>query len=560
MRSVYLLRELGNFEKGRKAKELGKRKESKREFTKTRDGESKNEIFTVRPIYRKFGSIQVVDLGTGLIPRPLYYQGEFRASKLQWIQALFKFLSVHLCCPTLKEVHDGSKNNAYCAVEDDPSYVIEGNGSDILGSVNLRPLETKHEVSPTPSMTRKGVGLKKWKRIRRDADKNGDGSVDAGKMVTSLDGFALLGDSEPSFAAGTDSENSEDRSSKSSTAASGRKSRYMTSGIVGFAQDRCSLGSSSGRNLMRSMQQGLKVKNQVETGKKARGERVKIEKENSHSSVESDSRSCNVLFIQGAYPTSNGKPSERAGASDGENGDKFYGRGRVFNDELPGGSEGHYEVRYSGKSNDDVVVDSSRGCKEDGSENHDSIVESIFALQSVQEALEKEVLKFREINYDASNDDPVRNLLPEFEDVSQKLQQATLERSQHDEGEVESLFKQKIEAEVEYLVFSRTGRRLGVDVVDQNIILGHLKAVDNEQSQMREKLQDTENKANMIKKEAEKLENCCKDIASANDTLTLQCGILKYTLCFFMQLVLFVVIIGVFMFQLLPCYVYDVPT
>lgn len=95
------------------------------------------------------------------------------------------------------------------------------------------------------------------------------------------------------------------------------------------------------------------------------------------------------MFIQGTYPASNGKPSERLGASDGENGDKFYGRRRVFNDELPGGSEGHYEVRYHGKSNDDVLADSSRGCKGDGSENHDSLVESIFALQSVQGALEK---------------------------------------------------------------------------------------------------------------------------------------------------------------------------
>lgn len=34
---------------------------------------------------------------------------------------------------------------------------------------------------------------------------------------------------------------------------------------------------------MRSVKHGLKVKNQVETAKKARGEQVKIEKENSHS-------------------------------------------------------------------------------------------------------------------------------------------------------------------------------------------------------------------------------------------------------------------------------------
>lgn len=312
------------------------------------------------------------------------------------------------------EDHDGSKNNGYCAVEDDCFSVIEEKGSDILGSVNLPSLESKHEVSSTPSMTKKGVWMKKWKRVERDVNAKGDGSVDAGKMVK-------------------------------------------------------------------------------------------------HDFLSPDANTSKRL--QGCVGT------------------KQKSEGPV-----------------------------SSTCKEDGSEDHDSLVESIFALQSVQEALEKELLKVREIIHDASNDDSVRNLLPEFEDVSQKLQQTTLERSQHDEGELEYLFKQKIEAEVEYLVFSRMGQRLRVDVVDQNLILGHHKAVAYEQSQMLVKLQDTEYKAKMIKKEAEKLENCCKDIASPNDSLTLQYGIFKYTLCFFTGLVLLVVIIGVFMFQSLPYYVYDVPT
>ncbi|XP_012573776.1 WPP domain-interacting protein 1-like [Cicer arietinum] len=114
---------------------------------------------------------------------------------------------------------------------------------------------------------KKGAGLKKWKRIKRDVvrdhnssaddsskvlkrglsgsgnanlsenlrgvkEKN-DGSSNAFGNVVFSDGYAIRGSSSDSryavgsgFAVGTDSENSEDRSSKSSTAASEPKVRH----------------------------------------------------------------------------------------------------------------------------------------------------------------------------------------------------------------------------------------------------------------------------------------------------------------------------------------------
>ncbi|KAK8683699.1 hypothetical protein V6N13_039750 [Hibiscus sabdariffa] len=73
------------------------------------------------------------------------------------------------------------------------------------------------------------------------------------------------------FASTTDYKNSEDWSSKSSTAASTPKVRYDIPARKGIA------GSS----------------------KKARGVRVKIEKENSDPSIESDPKSSNFIFTQG---------------------------------------------------------------------------------------------------------------------------------------------------------------------------------------------------------------------------------------------------------------------
>ncbi|KAL0301013.1 UNVERIFIED_CONTAM: WPP domain-interacting protein 1 [Sesamum radiatum] len=155
-----------------------------------------------------------------------------------------------------------------------------------LQSVSSPHEVTKAEPSPSPT-TSKGNGLRKWRRIRRDTSKGGESSVDTGKMemhelsnsaahpskrpqvyaerqqktedsvpseppmVGGLDIFALLGDSGlalgPSVDAGTDSENSEDRSSKSSTAASIPKTKYEIPMVMGFPHDKSGMRSTRGK-------------------------------------------------------------------------------------------------------------------------------------------------------------------------------------------------------------------------------------------------------------------------------------------------------------------------
>ncbi|KAL2483788.1 WPP domain-interacting protein 1 [Forsythia ovata] len=197
------------------------------------------------------------------------------------------------------------QNNG-CVVENNHPNELssegKGMGTEVRGSINLADADVKPEVSPSAATMKKGNRLKKWKRIKRDPNKVGNSSVDTGKIVThdftdsgansskrmqvrgsvsstnavvrNLDGFSMLGDNGlvigPIFAAGTDSENSEDRSSKSSTAASAPRARYEMPVVAGFPRDKGRMRSLSGKNMGNSVLRGQQVKGRIETSKKAR--------------------------------------------------------------------------------------------------------------------------------------------------------------------------------------------------------------------------------------------------------------------------------------------------
>ncbi|XP_075494722.1 WPP domain-interacting protein 1-like isoform X2 [Primulina tabacum] len=212
----------------------------------------------------------------------------------------------------------------------------------------------------------------------------------------------------------------------------------------------------------------------------------------------------------------------------------------------------------------------------------DPLSESIFNLASVEEALKIEVLRFREIRQDVLVNNPVLDLPAEFTNDDQNPQETSTEPSQSGdsvhrfsfapqsevletenrdvETEIEDLFMQKIKAEVEYLAISRAVQNLRVAIGDQITILEEQKTLASKQTQILNKLGDTEKKAMMLNKETEKLEKFCEDIASADETLKLQNRVCKYITCFFMQLVSLALVLGIFMFQLSPKYVDNIPT
>ncbi|CAI9784066.1 unnamed protein product [Fraxinus pennsylvanica] len=201
----------------------------------------------------------------------------------------------------------------------------------------------------------------------------------------------------------------------------------------------------------------------------------------------------------------------------------------------------------------------------------DPLVESIYTLQSAQEALGKEVLKFREVGIllDVSVDGAVQDLPSETISIDLKLQETSPSKqiqsdknmqssfhSLHSEAkeaanrkymgtELDDLFRLKIEAEVEYLAISRTAQKY-IAAVKDKITLA------SEQSLKLNMLENTKNKASMLEKEAKKLVNSCEDIVSADKTLKLQMRICKYASYFLIQLVILVLILRFFIFHISP--------
>lgn len=497
---------------------------------------------------------------------------------------------------------------------------------------------------------RKGVGLKKWKRIRRNvvrdhnssADESGkvlkrglsgsgnanlsenlrdvkeknDGSSSAFGNVVFSDGHAIRGSSTDSryavgsgFVVGTDSENSEDRSSKSSTAASEPKVRHE--------KGRGSRNTNS-KNLVNSAQKVQQGKGWIESSAKpGGGGRVKFEKENSISSLDSDSRS---NYRQGVFSTvtSNGKHSGNPHVYDGGNdGEAHTNEHFTKEDEAGYGNENGEDEDLQENS----AANQSWDAPEEKSENNqstsaeDPLIESIRSLQAVQEALEEEVQKFREIDTEvvSPEDDSAKcssasagitavdlglhksflsshssadetnqaaSSSLEFQISSLKqhvnLLESKLEELQgvlatkdsriveletalttgkfpkeesantlgykEVEYEIEDLFRQKVEAEVEYLAIAKVMQNLKVGADLQFTLLEEQEKLSENQAQVLNKIIDAESKASVLKNKAEELEKYCGDSLVIEESFLLQkrvCKVSFYLFLQFMMLILF---------------------
>lgn len=497
---------------------------------------------------------------------------------------------------------------------------------------------------------RKGVGLKKWKRIRRNvvrdhnssADESGkvlkrglsgsgnvnlsenlrgvkeknDGSSSAFGNVVFSDGHAIRGSSTDSryavgsgFVVGTDSENSEDRSSKSSTAASEPKVRHE--------KGRGSRNTNS-KNLVNSAQKVLQGKGWIESSAKpGGGGRVKFEKENSISSLDSDSRS-NYKQAVFSTVTSNGKHSGNPHVYDGGN-DGEANSNEHFTEE--------HEAGYGNENGEDEdlqensAANQSWDAPEEKSENNqstsaeDPLIESIRSLQAVQEALEEEVQKFREIDTEvvSSEDDSAKcssasagitavdlglhkSFLSSHYSADETNQSASsslefqisslkqhvnllesklgelqgvlaskdsriveletalssgkfpIEESANTLGykeveyEIEDLFRQKVEAEVEYLAIAKVMQNLKVGADLQFTLLEEQEKLSENQAQVLNKIIDAESKASVLKNKAEELEKYCGDSLVIEESFLLQkrvCKVSFYLFLQFMMLILF---------------------
>ncbi|KAI3675694.1 hypothetical protein L1987_85286 [Smallanthus sonchifolius] len=369
---------------------------------------------------------------------------------------------------------------------------VKDNGkcdAELTDAVEVEGTVGKTELSPAPAT--KGRGLRKWRRIHRESGRETYNTFDSNRkrgmialpvgikqsegsssstnamsnvLGNALDHISVYGDLSakkgPDFASRADSDNSEDQNSRSSTAASAPK--------VGVNL----IGKNSGVvvQLGDQQQKGPNVK------KKARG--VKIKKENSISSMESDSRSSNFVFLQAANSmTNNGRSNGRSGnydeddSDDARNGDTLnYASQTTFSKN---------EADYA-----DLAGENSWEVKEEKVDDHvgsgdlDALVESIIPLHLAQEALEREVQKLRDVGKEdilSSDDDGFKPndahlqskleeafIMLELKDTKISELESTLNSSKI-KSEYEELLTRRIAAEVEYLVISKSIQNLKAD-------------------------------------------------------------------------------------------------
>ncbi|KAJ9562699.1 hypothetical protein OSB04_007859 [Centaurea solstitialis] len=324
--------------------------------------------------------------------------------------------------------------------------------------------------SSPPAAATKGRGLRKWRRIRRESGKEtnsgfdsnrkrgpiaipiggmkqkSEGSSSSTNAVFNRNNGPMLADLGSDFATRAESENSEDRNSRSSTGASVPNRSKNPEPVIGNSKNSV---KSSGDNLPGKGRGGL-------TNKKARG--VKIKKENSISSVESDSRSSNFVFNRGT----NGGGNFRSGNYDEDYSDDGRNGGdRCVNEEGRNGNDGDFE----GISRDDLGAENSWEVKEekvdkDKSGDRDDFVESVMPLHLAQEALERELEKLRDVGKEDyfSNDTKISELESVLNYENMKF-------------EHEEILKQRIAAEIEFLVILDTIQNLKMGCKDQSDLM-----------------------------------------------------------------------------------------
>ncbi|XP_076905865.1 WPP domain-interacting protein 2-like [Bidens hawaiensis] len=346
-------------------------------------------------------------------------------------------------------------------------------------------------TSPVPAT--KGKGLRKWRRIHRESGKepnnnNFDNNKKRGMM-------GLPGGVKPS-------EGSSPSTNAMSNIIGNALDHVNVYGDLGFRKgiefgsradsenSRSSTGASVPRgnrdlfNLSFKGSDGLVQKSDQKEKcpdvKKSRGSKLK--KENSISSLESDSRSSNFVFSQGANSVnSNGLLNGRSGnydedSDDARDGDASnYLSQTVFSKNHDGDENVSFEEDLDGENSWEVKKEKIDDRV--GSGDRDPLVEAIIPLHLAQEALEREVQKSREVGTEdiSSSTSNVSDLQSKLEEAFNALEikntkiselESTL-NSTKIQTEYEELMTKRIAAEVEYLVISKTIQNLKAGPVGQ---------------------------------------------------------------------------------------------
>ncbi|XP_074584951.1 WPP domain-interacting protein 2-like [Curcuma longa] len=518
-----------------------------------------------------------------------------------------------------------------------------GNELSAESTLNLRgsPCGDAEPVSGSKSAPPKGYGLRKWRRIRRDSSKDAasiadsaqihkrrlsfaepskvndskhknDDEDEGGGSVASLVSMNISSTPLPvipttlgpdlgvlitpaGFNIGIDSENSDDQSSKSSTVASALRFRHEAIGLWGDRSRTKVVGGKGTRHAV--LQQGQRAKEGRSYGNRMlRENQVKIEMENSYSSIESDLGSSNATFVHMGSVASDSKQSEKSINNSGDQNVAAWPSEEVRSNQLRDLSRGYLDGDLSGEVNNTKSESSQQGPDLDP-----FFLESIDSLQTTKEALEKEIQIFEQLrkgnvfdDYDSEYENiegagPMSvqsdsvELYQMIEHLNRKLGVAIAdaeakesklseleaalksigvpnknttnsklsflqEKCKEMEMDFEELLEKKIEAEIQCLIMKRTTESWRV-ITEDHIALREENIQSEEQSKVMLKLKNFENKSIMLSKQAEELE---EGLAMTEEVLRLQRQILKYSFCLFAQMITFCIALVLFIMYLLP--------
>lgn len=141
------------------------------------------------------------------------------------------------------------------------------------------------------------------------------------------------------------------------------------------------------------------------------------------------------------------------------------------------------------------------------------------------------------------------NISKSFKEESGSTIELQDEQYRELEAEVESLFRQKIEAEVEYIVIRTTTQKVKFATGDQIALIEEQEAVAGEQARILNKLGETQIRAAKLKERTEELGKYCGDILGTEDVFTMPNKLFKVSSCFFVQLLLLVLAVWFFLLQ-----------
>ncbi|CAN6204808.1 unnamed protein product [Urochloa humidicola] len=469
----------------------------------------------------------------------------------------------------LYPIADAPKGKEDAAVEEVESSVASVESSFVpLEAFSFVPLE----ASPPPAPTRLDPNL--------------------GHLIATA-GFSL-------GAGGADSDNSDDRGSKLSTAASAPRHDFSSGGFGrdrDRARSRAPGGAAHGKNLRAARGRGASARAAAASP---------VEAENSRSSVESNLRSSNAAHARrsSAGVTSNGVhkvlfPDDHQSDDEAPIEEVRYVNG-VFYKENGSvvGRLGNCDSDANNHTFDEVSV----GKFENGGTHSglDPYVESIALLQSAQEALENEIQKFVEIRKETDENSTTHHsetewsssphpdeFVEELKVLESKLEEATMFINEQDskileldavsqiqpqdtvscnnnllylQSDVDQLLLEKMEAEIECFILTRASQDWKPLIKDQFALYEAQKSLMGDRKSLETKLRHTENRAMMLEEMVDKLESQCKELSETSEVLKLQARASRASLFCSIQFVLLCIAMGTLLVRFLPSSPEIVPT